>query len=421
VTSMRRNSAWMLASRASRSLVAALYFTLLARSLGVTGYGAFSSVCAMAGILAPFAGLGTGNLLIQEVARNRQAFADRWGHCLAVTLASGVLLTCGALVLSRYLLPKSIPVTLVLLIAIADLIFVRLLDAAAMAFQSLEQLHMTAWFSFALTFCRMVAATLLLEVNHSTPRQWSLFYLLSTALPALVALGCVTRWIGPPRWSQSSGPDLLLGIYFSISQSAQTIYNDIDKTMLARIVSLWAAGVYGAAYRIVDAAFSPVNAAMAAAYARFFQTGARGVRHAAAFGRRMGLRAVLFSFVASAALWIAAPFVPRVIGGQFAECSIALRLLSPLLVLRSAHVFAADTLTGAGFQGTRTAIQVGVALLNIALNLLVLPRYGWRGAVGTTLACDGALALLLWATVATLCARERRGEQTMLQDVVVQA
>jgi O-antigen/teichoic acid export membrane protein len=266
-----------------------------------------------------------------------------------------------------------------------------------MAFQSLEQLHMTAWFSFALTLCRTLAAGFLLRIPHATPRQWAAYYLASTAVPAIVTLGCVTRWIDRPRWHLYSPRELLLGVYFSISLSAQTIYNDIDKTMLAGMVSLWAAGVYGAAYRIVDATFSPVNAVMAAAYATF-------------------------ALFAATTLWICAPYVPRVLGPQFAECSLALRLLSPLLVLRSVHVFAADTLTGSGFQATRTAIQVGIAGLNVALNLFLLPRYGWRGAVGSTLACDGGLALLLWAVVGILCARERRGQlRAFAQHAAVQA
>jgi O-antigen/teichoic acid export membrane protein len=52
------------------------------------------------------------------------------------------------------------------------------------------------------------------------------------------------------------------------------------------------------------------------------------------------------------------------------------------------------------------AIQVVVALINIALNLVILPRYSWRGAAWTSLGCDGLLVVIFWFTV--LYYRRRR-------------
>ena len=410
IESVRRNSAWMLGSRALRTIVAAVYFALLARSLGVNGYGAFVGACSLAGILSPFATIGTGNLLIQEVARDRSAFALRWANCLLLTILSGALFTAIATAVARGVLPHSVPTRLVLMITLSELLFARLLDVSGMAFQAIEQLRMTAWFSLGLSLCRMLAATgLLLLFQHPTPTDWSALYLVSTAVPAGFALWNVSRRIGKPSLRPSiCGREILHGLYFAVSQAAQTIYNDIDKTMLARIAGLGPAGIYSAAYRLVDAAFSPVSAVLAATYAKFFQHGAQGIERAAGFGKRVLLRAVTYSIAASSALWLAAPLVSSVLGTQFADSVPALRMLSPLLVLRSVNCFAADSLTGAGHQATRTGLQVFVAALNIGLNLVVLPRYSWRGAVYTSLACDGALALLLWTAVWILCARQRQ-------------
>lgn len=421
--SVRRNSAWMFGSRTLRAFVAAFYFALLARSLGVSGYGAFSGVCALAGILSPFASLGTGNLLIQEVARDRDAFPVRWGNCLLITCLSGAAFCAIAAGLARIVLPLSFPSTLVLCIAIADLLFVRLLDISAMAFQALEQLHMTAWFSLALTVSRLAAAAVLLLVfSHPTPRQWSSLYLISTAIPASAAVGCVFRQIGLPAWRIATRPgELVQGFYFSVSMSAQTLYNDIDKTMLARMNGLGAAGLYGAAYRILDAAFSPVGAVQAATYARFFQHGAYGLRITTVFARRILLRAAVYSLLGGIALWFAAPYVPLVLGKQFSDSTIALRLLSPLLLLRSLHCFAADSLTGAGYQGTRTLLQVVVAVLNVGLNLAILPHFSWRGAACTSLVCEGLLAAALWVAVWCLCERELRAGIPIAQVDAVEA
>lgn len=406
--SVRRNSAWMLAARILRTGVAALYFALLARSLGVSGYGAFTGACALAGILSPFASLGSGNLLVQAVARDRRTFSACWGNCLAVTSISATALIGFALLIAHFLLPTSVSLSLVFFIASAELLFARLLDIAGMAFQAIEQLRTTAAFAIALSISRLTAAAaLLVGCSHATPVRWSVLYLLSTIVPALAALWLVHTKIGRPICAQLQR-NFTEGIYFSISLSAQTIYNDIDKMMLARLVGLGPTGIYSAAYRIIDAAFSPVSAVLAATYAKFFQHGSAGLQHATAFARRILPRAVGYSFASATLIWITAPFVPHILGHQFAESVAALRLLSPLLLLRSLHSFAADSLTGAGYQAARTAIQIAVAALNVLLNLAVLPRYSWQGAVWTSLVSDAALALLLWLAVWSLCLRERR-------------
>jgi O-antigen/teichoic acid export membrane protein len=413
----------MFLSRALRTLVAAAYFTLLARALGVSGYGAFSGVCALAGILAPFASLGSGNLLIQAVARDRGEFPARWARCLVLTCVSGSAFTVLSLLLAPLALPRSVSLTFILCIAIAELLFARLLDVAGMAFQAIEQLHVTAWFSLALSLCRMFAAAVLLLLSpKASGTQWSALYLVSTIVPCSVALWLVAVKIEAPRFElRWSLHELLQGTYFSISHAAQTIYNDVDKTMLARISGLGAAGIYGAAYRILEAAFSPVASVLAATYPRFFQDGAQGLHVTASFARRLLSRAAIYSIFAAAAIWIAAPSLPLLVGTQFNESVWALRWLAPLLLLRSLHYPAADSLTGAGYQGTRTLMQLIVAAVNIALNLFIIPIYSWRGAVCTSLISDALLALLLWIAVWRLCRREAISHLPLAQNAMVEA
>jgi len=55
-----------------------------------------------------------------------------------------------------------------------------------------------------------------------------------------------------------------------------------------------------------------------------------------------------------------------------------------------------SALTGAGFQSWRTTAQVIAAVLNLGLNLWLIPRAGWLGAAWASVATDGALAILCW-------------------------
>jgi O-antigen/teichoic acid export membrane protein len=200
------------------------------------------------------------------------------------------------------------------------------------------------------------------------------------------------------------------GCLFSISTSAQTIYNDIDKTMLARLSTLSAAGAYGAAYRIVDTSLTPIRSLVSAAYPQFFRLGTDGIGATYDYAKRLIGKAVIFGLADFLALAFLAPLVPFLLGSKYADVVPALRLLALIPVMRCAHWFLADALSGANAQGIRTAAQAGVALLNIGLNLLILPRWSWRGAAWTSLVSDavllGVIYIMVRHKVAAAAARE---------------
>jgi O-antigen/teichoic acid export membrane protein len=110
--------------------------------------------------------------------------------------------------------------------------------------------------------------------------------------------------------------------------------------------------------------------------------------------------------LACVALFVGAPIVPHLLGPEYARTTVALRWLSPLPLLKTLHYFVADSLTGAGLQGLRTALQVGVAVFNILLNLWLIPAHSWRGAAWSSLASDGMLAATLWTAVVVLGRQE---------------
>jgi O-antigen/teichoic acid export membrane protein len=251
-------------------------------------------------------------------------------------------------------------------------------------------------------------AALALAIPHPTIRDWSLVYLAGSVLAALIAVVWVTVRMGRPKLALGRiRGESFEGLTFSTSLSAQTIYNDIDKTMLARLGSLEATGIYCAAYRLIDVAFTPVRALLNAAYPGFFRSGVDGIRGTLHYGRRLLIRTVPYSLFAFVALMAGASLVPRVLGHEYANVTEALRWLSVLPLLKTLHFFAADALTGAGYQGIRTTAQVGIAIFNVLLNLWIIPAYGWRGAAWSSIASDGFLAVVLWLIVIRLSRKAR--------------
>jgi O-antigen/teichoic acid export membrane protein len=88
-----------------------------------------------------------------------------------------------------------------------------------------------------------------------------------------------------------------------------------------------------------------------------------------------------------------------VLGHKYDDVVPAVRWLAVIPFLRCFHAFLADALAGANMQGRRTVIQIGVAVVNVLLNLWILPRWSWRGAAWTSIASDALLAISLWLCI----------------------
>lgn len=384
-----------------RLLVQAVFFTVIARALGVDNYGSFVGVAALVGIVYPFGSLGSGSLMVKSVARDKGTFSIAWGEALVTTTLCSALLVTGVILVSRFVLPGTIPMRLVLLVAIADIPGLNLITIAGQAFQSFEKLHWTAAISVFISVNRLLGAFILVLIHHHpTALQWGYVYLTCTAITVTVSSTMVLFLLGAPLLKLQLSPQALWqGSHFSVSLSAQTVYNDIDKTMLARFSSLNATGIYGAAYRLIDVSFAPVLALLYSAYPNFFREGSAGISSSFAYAKPLLRRAAGYGALIACAILFLAGIVPNVLGPEYAETTAALRWLSPLPLLKATHYFLADTLTGAGHQGLRSGIQVGVALFNVLINLWLIPRYSWRGAAWSSIASDALLALSVGTAV----------------------
>jgi O-antigen/teichoic acid export membrane protein len=409
-SALARNSGWMFLGYGLKIIVQAGYFILIARSLGPAQYGAFIGTVAFIALASPFGGIGSGNLLVQNVSRNKDFFAEYWGNALLVSVTSGILLLALILSVAHFALPPTIPVTLIILVGLADILAVKGAEMGAQAFQATDQIRYTAFFTFLPYILRLIGALVAVyRWGHPSALQWGWIYFGCTVVSCAVALSLVRYKIGAPKIALWRIPrEIEQGFYFSASMSAQTIYNDIDKTMLARLSTLAATGTYAAAYRLIDVAFAPVRSVLNAAYANFFRHGELGIAATYSYAKSILPKMIGYSLLIFVGMLVAAPVIPVVLGKEYAGAVEALRWLALLPLFKSLHYFLADSLTGAGYQRIRVIGQTGVAIFNVLLNLWLIPAYSWRGAAWASLASDAALVLAMYASVMFLMSKEAR-------------
>jgi O-antigen/teichoic acid export membrane protein len=384
-----------------RLIIQAAYFVLVARALGPGAYGAFVTMVAISALLGPFSGMGTPNLFIKNVRSQKRPANVCWGNGILLTLVSGTLLSLLATLLSRLLqLKTAAPV--VLTICLADMVLLKVTELAASGFTASGHMKQTSIQNVVASLLRLsgicgLMAAMRLAMRPVTLENWAKVYLFTTLLGTVYAVTRGSRLWGRPRTDLAAlRKDVAEGVYFSIAGAATTIYNDIDKIMLSKLADLASTGVYAAAYRVIDVSMTPIRSLAAAAYPRFFERGVKGIAASYQYAQSLIAKTAVYGAVVSAALWILAPILVTILGPKYEAVVPAVRWLALIPFLRCFHSFLADALSGAGLQSKRMAIQVLVAAANIAANLVILPKYSWRGAAWTSLACDGLLVAVFW-------------------------
>jgi len=255
----------------------------------------------------------------------------------------------------------------------------------------------------------LAAAGMLVVLHHASAWQFAWASMLVSILVAAVAIGLVTKLVGTPRASvRVFRKHLVEGAEFAFANSTMSAYNDLDKTMISHYGMNVANGIYTTAYRVIDIATMPVYSLRDAAMPGFFRVGSKGVGESALYARKISKRSIQYGLLASVALFLTAPLLPKIMGPSFSETASAVRWLCLIVPFRCVHEIAGCTLTGAGLQRYRTGTQVVAALVNFGLNLWLIPLYGWRGAAWASLATDGFLGVLNCTVLKGAVMRETR-------------
>lgn len=398
---IRKDYSTILTSQIGKTFIQVAYFVLLAKFLGAKEYGLLSTILAAATIIAPFSSMGGGNILISKVAESPKNFAEYWGYTLTITLLFGSILSIVLLVVISETNMIIAPFALILSICVSELVAFRICDVSAQAAQAVGRFKLMSCLHIIPQIFRLAVLIIFLVFSNSRKvDSWAIFLLFSSIVSSIICYWIVHIKVGPPKLSTMRfWGTVTSGFSFSLSLSAQTVYNDADKIILAREVSYSAVGSYNLAYRIIDIAFMPVKSLMMQNYARFFQKDAKGAAKYSNQARLIGEvlpKSFTIAFLVSIILFLVSPITVITFGEDFFDALIYIRLLVVILMIRSVHYVIADAVTGSGFQNFRAVAQIFAAVINILSNLLLVPAFGVHGAIFSSVFTEVLFLITIW-------------------------
>lgn len=362
----------------------------VARYLGIEGYGVLSFVFAFVGIFSIFTDIGLSTLTTREVARNK-SFANK--YLTNVTFMKIVLsvITFGLIILTINTLsyPKQIiQVTYIASIAMITGSFAGTFSAIFRAYEKMTYLSIVQISSSIL----MLGGVLLVIFY-----QFSIFWIISISLIiSIISLSAFlvlylkyfTKLKIEYDWSfcknalKESWPMGAVAI-------CVMLYFRIDTVMLSLMKDETAVGLYSAAYRLSEMTTVIPGILMASVFpvmAQYFNSSKDSFN--LAYNKSVKYLLYLALPMALIVTLLAEPIINLVYGAQFAGSIGALQVLIWASAIMYVTMTIGTTIVTANRQIFHLKLALIATALNIILNLIFIPRYGYIGASATTMVTE---------------------------------
>ncbi len=398
----KENAGWLLGERVAKLGVGLVVGVWVARYLGPERLGVLSFALAFASLFSALAGVGLDGILVRDLINDPQGSDLTLGSAFLLRLLGGVAALFLCLGAVFWLYPRDPEIRVLVAIASAGSLF-QTFECIDLWFQSQQQSR-AAVIARSIAFAIAALLRVALILAQAPLLAFALAALLELGLAAL-GLAIAYRASGRRLWRWRATAARALALFkdsapLILSAGAIMIYMRIDQVMLGQMASTAEVGIYSAAVRLAELwYFVPV-----AVVASLFPEVLRARQESEALfldklQRLYNLMAFLGYAVAVPTTLFAGTVVRLLYGPAFARSAPMLALLIWAGLFTNLGVARSAFLTAMNWNSLHLATVALGAAVNVALNFLLIPRYGGMGAVIATcvaywFAAHGASLLL---------------------------
>lgn len=390
-----KNASWLILGRLLRMGIQLAVGVLTARYLGPADYGLLSYASAYTGFFSAFCTLGIDSILVRELTDTPEKSGEILGTALLLrgisSLLSAVTILCVVFVADR----RDPAVLAVVGFSCLGMVC-QTFDFFHFWFQSRLQSRVTAVVSLIAYLAAAGYRLYLLTVGRQVA-WFAAATMLEQLLTAALLLTVYRRCQGAGlRISRERGRSLLQkSCHFILPGLMVAVYAQTDKIMLGHMTSEAELGYYSTAVSVSSAWCFVLTAVIESVYPGITKA---YKQDPAAFDRRnRQLYAFVFYFSGAVSLllcWTAKPLIALLYGDSYRRAEDVLRILtwltgfSYLGVARNAWIVCKEK------QKYLIWAYMAAAMTNVALNALLVPKWGASGAAAASLAAQVATTMV---------------------------
>jgi O-antigen/teichoic acid export membrane protein len=358
------------------------YLIISARYLGPELFGLLTFGLAFTGIFGLLLDLGLNNLAIRDVARDNSRANEYLSNITCIKLLAGVI-TFGLTAVAAHALGYSGETIAVVYLLTLSTIFVAVTASCNAMFQSFEKMEYQS-VGAILGSLVLLTGAIFLVARGAGVIAFAATYVITNAL----VLGysfyiCTQRFhlFKPEVDLDFWWPTIRQALPFGLSGVFVTIYFWIDSLLLSLIQGNQAVGWYNAGYRLVFSLLfvsTVFSTAVFPAMSRFHVS----ARDSLKFMWKEFLRFMLILSipVAVGTTLLAGRIITLVFGESYAPSVAVLQLLIWSLVLIFANATFVRLFESTNKQIVVTKITGLMVIVNVAINLVLIPKFSYVGA-----------------------------------------
>lgn len=389
VQTLAENTGWLALHGVGARLLSFALNILIVRYLGAAGYGKLSFAMAFSGFFTILGDFGLSTYAIREVSADKTAGPGCLGKGLLLNAVLSVLILAAvagaglAVGLDRMLF------WCVILLALSYLLHQTGGFASAL-FRAHEKMSLlvvteTIYRVAQLLFC---GACVFFRLDIAA---FAAAYLGASVLYLAVVLWLAFGMIGP-RLSSSAGEYLRMlreSAPYGLSAAALVVYYNADILMLSYFKGAGDVGIYSVAYNLYLALGVVTSVYMGAAFpvlSRLFKNSPEGIKKA--YTKSFKFLLIIAVPVSFGAVMLAQEIITALYGASFADSAAPFAILSSVTVFFYLNAFLGHFFAAAGRVKDSFWMFCAACLLNVILNLFLIPAYGNTGAAVATVVSE---------------------------------
>lgn len=380
------NTVTQLISKLITTAISVVMLSVLARYLGVAGFGDYSTALAFVGFVAILADMGLYTIAVREVSKQEKDEKYILSNIFTLRIVLASLFLCIAPTIGFLIPVYTYDVKIGILIASIGSFFVLLDQIFVGVFQAHLKMHIRAW-------TEVVARTaLLLMVLYFAWQGFPLIYFfiaqgIAHGLQALLSWRLSRRIISfglafdIEYWKKTLYEALPLGIVIALGM----VYFKVDSVMLSLMTNSETVGIYTAPYKVLEVLILFPAIFMNSVFpviSRYVQQ--KDDRFDASFQKSFDFMS-LFAFPILVGVLLAAKGIIHLIVGEAFVGSVQVLqvLIFAVFIIFFGTVFG-NFIVAAGDQKKLVPIYITSAILNIVINYALIPHYSYLGAAFAT-------------------------------------
>lgn len=384
-----RNTGWLLVEQIIKMGLSLLTTSLMARYLGAEDFGVLNYGLAYIMIFTTVSNLGIDSIIVNEIIKNRKDTGKIIGTTIYLRFCSSVISIISIVLILLYLDTSNHTVQMITFIQSISLLFI-ILDSISYWFQSnLQSKYIVIAKSIAFTIASFWRLALIFF--EKTLAYFAMATIIETLIMGVLIVVFYRRFHAPKlQFSLQQAKYLLTQCAnFLIAGILIMVYTQIDKIMLGQIADKATVGIYSAAFVISSLWMFIPNALIHSA--RPLVMAAKNEDEALYIKRNKQLYSsiIWIGIIASIGITLLAkPIILMVYGAQFLQSIPVLIILIWSRIFSLIGTIKSIWLTSENLGSYLIAFVGIAAVLNVCLNVLLIPHYGAIGAAVATLVAE---------------------------------